>query len=100
MIMRITGTANPRAIATISPAELPELPLLARSRSSLLRRQSSEGSRGANQVSAPGMAAVEIKSSDFRQKVAGQWTLETDMKVRACDSQPHRIQSRAPPTTT
>ena len=97
MIMRITGTANPRAIATISRAA--ELPL-ARSRSSLLRRQSSEGSRGANQVSAPGMAAVEIKSSDFRQKVAGQWTLETDMKVRACDSQPHLIQSRAPPAAT
>ena len=31
----------------------------------------------------PEMASDTIKSSDFRPKVAGQWTLETDMKVSA-----------------
>jgi len=27
------------------------------------------------------MATSSIKSSDFRQKVGGQWTLDTDMQV-------------------
>ena len=29
----------------------------------------------------PAMATSSIKSSDFRQKVGGQWTLDTDMQV-------------------
>ena len=49
------------------------------------------------------MATSSIKSSDFRQKVGGQWTLDTDMQVgfralRLPRAPSAAAQSLSPPT--